>query len=169
MQAADGCSDGQCPQAKDRQYPKFVPQVHLQPRDHDDRQDQKNDIGGDVETYIAKEETFLVDAMVGLDCVVPSGIDGDGEEDVGQGSADGEAGEDADEDPANDTEPLLDEDAAVEEDQGDAGERVGDGAEDVEAEFGLKRSSDEQVDIVREERKIVMVVQRRRGDIPCCI
>ena len=138
MQPADSCNDRQRPQAKYPQYPNFVPPVHLQPRDHDDRQDEEDNIGGDVETRIAYEELFLVDAVAGLDRMVPSRVDGDGEEDVGQGGGDGEASEDADEDPADDAEPLLDEDAAVEEDQGDARQGVGDGIEDIEAESGLE-------------------------------
>ena len=115
-----------------------MPQVHLQPGDDDDRQDKEDDIGGNVETCIANEEPFLVDAVAGLDGMVPSGIDGDSEEDVRQGGGDGEAGEDADEDQADDAKPSLDEDAAVEEDQGDPRERVGDSVDDVEAESGLE-------------------------------
>lgn len=115
-----------------------MPQPHLQPRKHDDRQDEENDIGGDVETRIANEEPFLVDAVAGLDGMIPPRVDGDGEEDIGQGGGDGEAGENADKDQADDAEPLLDKDTAVEEDQGDAGEGVGNGVEDVEAESGLE-------------------------------
>lgn len=138
MQAADGCNDSQYPKPKDRGYPNFVPRIHLQPRDHDDWQEEEKDISGNVEGCVANEKPFLVDAVAGLDGMVPSSIDGDGEEDVGQGGGDGEAGENADEDQADDAEPLLEEDAAVEKDQGDAGERVGKVVEDVEAEFGLE-------------------------------
>lgn len=92
--------------------------------------------------------------------MVPLRIDGDCEEDVSQSGGDGEAGEDSNKDQADDAEPLLDKDAAVEEDQGDAGKRVGDGVEDVEAESSLEWSNDEQEDIVRGQSKAAIVVRR---------
>ena len=75
--------------------------------------------------------------MPGGDAVVPVGAHGDGEQGVDNDGGDRVAGENGDEEPADQAEPFLHKDPAVQQHEGDASQRVAGGVEEIEGVIDL--------------------------------
>ena len=107
-----------------------------------ERQDEQGTVREDVEKSICEIKLVFVDFLRGCDVCIPIRLNGNGEPDISNGSTDRVARVDADEEPADDAKPFLYKDAAVEEHQRYARERIADGVQNVESVLGLfsKRS-----------------------------
>ena len=128
-----GRNESQDTEGKDAREAQLLPKGHAETPDDEVGHDEEEEIGDDVEGGVEDVESDAVDGVGRGDGVIPVGFDGGVGEDVGEEGADHVADVGGDKAVAEKQEPAAGfEDAAVEEDERDAGQRVAGCVEQVE-------------------------------------
>ena len=117
---------------------KFMNRCHTEAPYHGQGQNDQNDICCDVKASIGKVQFLLIDRADWFHGFIPTRVDRVGEEDVEEEGGRHVHAIEADQEPAHCVKPSLDENAAVKENEGDAGRRIGKCVENVGSVAGLE-------------------------------
>ena len=110
---------------------------HAEAPYHAQGQNDQYDICCNIEASIGKIEFLLIDCVDWLHGFIPTRVDRVGEEDIEEEGGSHIHAIEADHEPAHCVKPSLDENAAVEEDEGNTGRGIGECVEDVGSVAGL--------------------------------